>query len=83
MQVLNGAADISRALRGGKSPSKSVKVIENGDFTGFDHFHAGRIIVFKSGGWRKIFRYAFSGMLQMRKLFLWMKMQWQFQFSTA
>ena len=62
-------------LRGGQVPSKSVKVIENGDFRVFDSFQAGQIIVFKSGGWRKIFRYAFSGMLQMRRLFLWMKMQ--------
>jgi hypothetical protein len=26
-----------------KSPSKSVKVIENGDFRGFDSFPAGRM----------------------------------------
>ena len=69
--------------RGAAASLRSEKVIENDDFRGFDSFQAGRIIGFRSGGWRKIFRYAFSDMLQMRRLFLWMKMQWQFQFSTA
>jgi len=36
-----------------RPPAKSVKVIENGDFRGFDSFQAGRIIDFRSGGWRK------------------------------
>ena len=30
-------------LRGGKSPSKSVKVIGFACFRGFDHFQAGRM----------------------------------------
>ena len=34
-------------------PLGSVKVIENGDFRGFDHLLAGRITGFRSGGWRK------------------------------
>ena len=43
----------------GKSPFDSVKVIENGDFRGFDSFPAGRIIGVRSGGWRNFCRCGF------------------------
>ena len=32
-----------KSVEGGKFTSESVKVIENGDFIGFDRFHARRL----------------------------------------
>ena len=71
-------------LRGGKSSSKSVKVIENGDFRGFDSSQAGRMDdKIKNASWKILCRNRFLNSPQKQQLFLCCQMRSQFEYATV